>query len=163
MHALAILLFVASQQRITIVDTVHSRLSRIIESTIAEELRTRSIPVGPDGSFLAEIVDTSDASGGGRTSQIAVSPTRSVQVTEVVGGAAAEVQLYNAAHELVATYRLSGSGSSSASVGAKRGDAVTAFIIAPFFRRSRSAEAARAIGHDIGVSIASAVSKQTPR
>ena len=154
---MAILFLVATSSHVTVRDTLHTCLSRIIESTIADELRTRHVIVDDAGDYVAEIVDVSDASGKGRHSQIARDMTHSVQVTEVVGGAAAEVRLYDRAHALVATYRLSGSGDTSAAVGAQRGDVLTSVIVAPLLRRSRSAQAARAIGHDIAVQIAGAI------
>lgn len=119
MSLMAILFLVATSNHVTVRDTLHTRLSRIIESTIADELRTRNVIVDDAGDYVAEIVDVSDASGKGRRSQIARDMTHSVQVTEVVVGAAAEVRLYDRAHALVGTYRLSGSGDTSAAVGAQ--------------------------------------------
>jgi hypothetical protein len=158
MSPFSILLFLALHHRIAVTDTVHTRLSRIIQTTISDELSARSFVVVDDGAdYIAEIVDASDRGGKGRSSQIARDTTHSVEVTEVVGGAAAEVRLYDSSHKQIASYRLTGSGSSSASVGAARGDVVTAFIFGSFLRRSRSADAAKGIAHDIAVSIASEI------
>jgi hypothetical protein len=157
---LTLLVVAALHSRITVVDAQHTRLSRIVQKTIVDELTARNVTVGDGGDYVAQIVDVSDASGSGRESQIVRDMEHAVEVTEIVGGAAAEVRLYDSAHALIATYRLSGSGSSSAAVGARRYDIVTSFIVAPLLRRSRSSEAARAIGHDIAAQIAAAIRTQ---
>jgi hypothetical protein len=159
MNILPILLLVASgaTPRVAVVDTQHTRLSRIIQSTITDELRTRSVDVGDPGDFVVEIIDVSDASRDGRTTWVQKDMTHAVQVTEVLGGAAAEVRLYDGAKKLVETWKLTGSGSSSAAVGSRKGNPLSAFMAAPLLRRSRSAEAARAIGHDIAASVAELV------
>ena len=159
MNILPILLLTASvaAPRVAVVDTQHTRLSRIIQNTITDELRTRSVDVGDPADFVVEIVDVSDASRNGRTTWVQTDMTHAVQVTEVLGGAAAEVRLYDSAKRLVETYKLTGSGSSSAAVGARKGNGISAFMAAPLLRRSRSAEAARAIGHDIAASVAQLV------
>ena len=157
---LTLLVVAALHSRVTVVDAQHTRLSRIVQKTIVDELTVRNVNVGEGGDYVAQIVDVSDASGSGRESQITRDMEHAVAVTEIVGGAAAEVRLYDNKNALIATYRLSGSGSTSAAVGARKYDIVTSFIIAPLFRRSRSAEAARAIGHDIAAQIAAAITTQ---
>jgi hypothetical protein len=157
-----LLLTATSPMRVTVIDSAHTRLSRIIETTISEELRARSVEVGEGGEFTLEIVDVSDAGGKGRTSQQQLDMTHSVAVTEVVGAASADVELYDSKHNLRASYKLSGSGSSSAAVGSANSNVFSAFIIAPLFRRTRSADAARAIGHDIAASVAAEVRVSAP-
>jgi hypothetical protein len=116
----------------------------IVSRVFRKQLRIQIVQV--------EVVRTADAVDFER---VAGDTTHSVLVTEVVGGAAAEVRLYDSTHKQIATYRLTGSGSSATSVGAARGDVVTSFIFGSVLRRSRSADAARGIGQDIAVSIAS--------
>jgi hypothetical protein len=148
-----LLVITAAQPRVTVTDARHTRLSRIIHTTISEELRARNIDTGEGVGYLAEIVDVSDASGRGRTRWVQRDMTHAVQVTEILGGAAAEVRLYDNNRNHIATYKLTGSGSSSSAVGARKANPLP-FLAAPLFRRTRSADAARAIGHDIAARIA---------
>ncbi len=170
MNALPLLLLLtaatAAPNRIIVIDTVHSRLSGIVHTTLTEELRSRGLDTsaGDRGAeYVAEIVSMSDAGGKGRTSQIDASITRRVQVTEVTGGAAAEVHLIRASTgEVVATWKLTGSGSTSAAVGGSGSGLFNQIVVGPLFRRSRSAEGARAIAHDIAAQIAAQINSPAP-
>ena len=173
-----LLLLAALHHQITVVDTVHTRLSRIVSETIASELNARNNVVGEGGEYVAEVVDVSDSGGKARTSQVALPTTRRaevvappeaggrvrtsqffvtaddcVEITEITGGATAEIRLYDAAHVLIATYKLTGSGRDGAGVGSNYRDPLSAFIAGPLLRRTRSADAARGIGHDVAVRI----------